>query len=395
MQKKHIDTQLLHTGIPAFRDRTAPVNTPVVRTSTVSFESTAAYEDIGRRNAAGEKVATYGREGMDTHRALEDAIGLLEEGRHTFLTPSGLAGISLTFLALLSQGDHVLVADSVYAPVRRLHRNVLQRMGIDLTYFSASKDDLEALIQPNTKMMYVESPGSLLYEVLDMPRIAEIAHRHALIVATDNTWGSGYLYRPLTLGADVSIVASTKYISGHSDVMQGAVVVNDMALAKKLHRANESIGFSVSADDAYLALRGVRTMPLRLAQHQRNALEVAQFLEQHADVRRVFHPALPSDPGHALWKRDFTGGNGLVSFEFARPDVAAANAFIDALQYFDIGASWGGYESLIQIIPPQRLAEQSCWTGSNPAVRLHVGLEAAQDLIDDLRQAFEIAAGRK
>jgi cystathionine beta-lyase len=386
---KHIDTRLLHAGTPPFNDKTAPVNPPVVRTSTVRFESTAAYEEIYRRRAKGEVLPTYGRQGMDTHRALEEAIGLLEGGNHTVLTPSGLAAISLTFLALLAPGDHVLVADNVYAPVRRLHKDLLLRMGISFTYFSAGKDDLETLIAPNTKMIYAESPGSLLYEILDMPRIGAIAKRHGLIVATDNTWGSGYLHQPLALGADVSIIASTKYISGHSDVMQGAVVANDAALAKKIYVAHESIGLSISADDAYLALRGVRTMPVRLAQHQRNALQAAQFLEQHPMVRKVFHPALPSDAGHAIWRRDFNGANGLVSFEFSRPGPGAARAFVDALQFFSIGASWGGYESLVQIIEPARLAEQSYWTGGNSAIRLHIGLESAQDLIDDLAQAFK------
>jgi cystathionine beta-lyase len=388
---KHIDTRLLHAGTPPFKDKIAPVNTPVVRTSTVRFESTTAYDEICRRRAKGEALPTYGRQGMETHRALEEAIGVLEGGSHTLLTPSGLAAISLTFLALLSPGDHVLVADNVYAPVRRLHKDLLQRMGIGFTYFSAANDDLEALIAPNTKMIYAESPGSLLYEILDLPRIAAIGKRHKLIVATDNTWGSGYLYRPLALGADVSIIAATKYISGHSDLMQGAVVVNDAALAKKIYSTHESIGFAISADDAYLSLRGVRTLPVRLAQHQRNALQVAEFLEQHPAVRKVFHPALPSDAGHAIWQRDFSGANGLVSFEFSQPGVVAARAFVDALQFFSIGASWGGYESLVQIIEPARLAEQSYWTGSNPAVRLHVGLESAQDLIDDLEQAFKLA----
>jgi cystathionine beta-lyase len=392
---EHIDTRLLHAGTPPFQDTIAPVNTPVVRTSTVRFESVAAYEQIYRRRAKGENLPTYGRQGMDTHRALEEAIGLLEAGTDTVLAPSGLAAISLVFLALLSPGDHVLVADNVYAPVRRLHKDVLQRMGITFTYFSASKDDIEALVAPNTKMIYAESPGSLLYETLDMPRIAAIAKRHDLVLATDNTWGSGYIYRPLTLGADISIIASTKYISGHSDLMQGAVVSRDPALAQKIYRAHESIGYAVSPDDAYLALRGIRTMPVRLAQHQRNALEVAQFLESHAAVRKVFHPALPSDAGHAIWLRDFAGANGLVSFEFNRAEVVAARAFVDALQHFSIGASWGGYESLVQIMEPARLAEQSYWTGSNPAVRLHIGLESAQDLIVDLRQAFEVAASVK
>lgn len=385
---KHIDTQLLHAGAPRFHDKTAPVNVPVVRTSTVRFENIAGYEAINARRATGEIVANYGRQGMDTHRALEQAISLLEGGSHTFLAPSGLAAISLTMLALLSPGDHVVVADNVYAPVRRLHEKLLQRLNIEFTYFSATRDDLDTLIRPNTKLVYVESPGSLLYEILDLPHIAEIAHRHGVPVATDNTWGSGYLYRPLQLGADISIISSTKYISGHSDLMQGAVVLKDAALANKIHEGNEAIGYSVSPDDVYLALRGIRTMPLRLAQHQRNALQVAQFLQQHPLVRNVYHPALPSDPGHALWQRDFTGCNGLVSFEFSRPGVAAAEAFVDALTLYGIGASWGGYESLVQVISPKTLAQQSYWRGSNSTIRLHIGLEATDDLIEDLQRGF-------
>lgn len=389
---KHIDTSLLHAGKPHFQGQTAPVNVPVIRTSTIRFENTAAYEDIYRRRAEGEAISTYGRSGMDTHRALEAAISTLEGGQYTFLTPSGLSAISLTFLTLLSPGDHALVSDNVYAPVRHLQHSLLERLGITFSYFSARDNNLEQLIRPNTKLIYVESPGSLLYEVLDLPMIVAIAERHRLPVAIDNTWSSGYLFQPLTLGAHISIIAATKYIAGHSDLMQGAVVLNDPDLAKRMTATNDSLGLSISADDAYLALRGVRTMPVRLAQHQRNALQVAQFLAQHQAVRQVFHPALASDRGHALWQRDFSGANGLLSFEFERHDLKSACAFVDALQYFSLGASWGGYESLVQIVSPAQLAKQSSWSGSNPVVRLHIGLENVQDLIDDLQQAFATAA---
>ncbi|MGO4156337.1 cystathionine beta-lyase [Cupriavidus sp. YAF13] len=384
----HRDTQLIHAGTPPFVQGHGPVNVPVVRTSTVRFENSDAYDDIRARHARGERVSSYGRQGMDTHRALEDAIAGLEGGNRTFLAPSGLAAISLTFLALLSPGDHALVVDSVYAPVRRLEQTLLRRLGIEVSYFSPSEDDVQALIRPNTRLLYLESPSSLLYEVLDLPRLAQIAHRHGVVVATDNTWASGHVLQPLALGVDISILASTKYISGHSDLMQGAVVVKDAGLARRIADAYDGFGLAISADDAYLALRGIRTLAVRLAQHQRNALAVAQFLEAHEAVGRVFYPALPSDPGHALWLRDFSGANGLVSFSLPTADEAAARKLVDSLSLFGLGASWGGYESLVQVAAPERLAQHSYWRGTEPVIRLHIGLEAPEDLIADLAQGL-------
>lgn len=384
----HRDTQLIHAGTPPFVQGHGPVNVPVVRASTVRFENSDAYDDIRERHARGERVSTYGRQGMDTHHALEDAIAGLEGGNRAFLAPSGLAAISLTFLALLSPGDHALVVDSVYAPVRRLEQTLLRRLGIEVSYFSPSRDDVQALIRPNTRLLYLESPSSLLYEVLDLPRLSTIAHRHGVVVATDNTWASGHVLQPLALGVDVSILASTKYISGHSDLMQGAVVVKDEGLARRIADAYDGFGLSIGADDAYLALRGIRTLAVRLAQHQRTALAVAQFLEAHEAVGRVFYPALPSDPGHALWLRDFSGANGLVSFALPTADVAAARKLVDSLRLFGLGASWGGYESLVQVAAPERLAQHSYWRGTEPVIRLHIGLEAPEDLIADLAQGL-------
>jgi len=383
-------TQLLHAGVPALRNGSGPVNVPVVRTSTVRFENTQAHADYHHRRAAGERVAAYGRHGLDTHQALEDAVTQLEGGYRAFLTPSGLSAISLVLLALLSPGDHALVADSVYSPVRRVDTTLLQRLGITLEYFSPARDDLATLLRPNTRLVYLESPSSLLYEVLDLPKLAAIARAHGATVVADNTWSGGWFYKPLALGAHISVQAATKYIAGHSDVMQGVVVVDSAALAAKLSLAYEALGLTIGADDAYLALRGLRTLPVRLAQHQRNATEVAQYLQRHAQVARVFYPALPDDPSHTLWKRDFSGASGLVSFEFRQDGVHAANAFVDALQFFGIGASWGGYESLALIAAPERLQEHSHWTGNSPVVRLHIGLEDPADLIRDLTQAFLI-----
>ncbi|MDF3837453.1 cystathionine beta-lyase [Cupriavidus basilensis] len=391
----HRDTRLIHAGTPPFSQGHGPVNVPVVRASTVRFESAAAYDDIRERHARGERVSAYGRQGMETHRALEDAIAALEGGDRTFLVPSGLAAISLTFVALLSPGDHALVVDSVYAPVRRLEQTLLRRLGIEVSYFSPGRDDVAALIRPNTKLLYLESPSSLLYEVLDLPRLAQIAHRHGVVVAADNTWASGHVLQPLALGVDVSILAATKYISGHSDLMQGALVVRDAALVRRLADAYDGFGLAIGADDAYLALRGIRTLAVRLAQHQRNALAVAHYLEAHAAVGRVFYPALPSDPGHALWLRDFSGANGLVSFSLPGADAAGARKLVDSLRLFGLGASWGGYESLVQVAAPERLAEHSYWRGTEPVIRLHIGLEAADDLIADLEQGLAALPQRR
>ncbi|KAF1042678.1 MAG: Cystathionine beta-lyase [Herbaspirillum frisingense] len=389
---RHIDTELIHAGSPPFHGGAAPVNVPVVRTSTVRFAGTAEYDSIHERRAAGENIASYGRHGLETHRALETAINALEGGTRCFLTPSGLSAITLTFLALLSPGDHALVSDSVYSPLRRVDQQLLRRLGIDLSYFSPGRDRVEDLIRPQTRLLYVESPGSLLYEVLDLPALAQLARRRGIVLATDNTWGSGYLYRPLQLGAHISVLAATKYISGHSDVMQGAVVVGDDELAVRIAQASDNLGLAISADDAYLSLRGIRTLPVRLAQHQANALQVAHFLQAHPRVGRVFYPALPSDPGHALWQRDFSGANGLLSFSLREDDADLARRFVDALELFAIGASWGGYESLVQLAAPARLHEHSYFTERRPVVRLHVGLENANDLVDDLSRAFQKAA---
>ncbi|AUT72310.1 cystathionine beta-lyase [Paraburkholderia hospita] len=385
----HLLTRVLRAGAPPFEDGAAPVNVPVVRTSTVRFESDADRVELHHRREAGEPVGTYGRHGMATHRALEAAIGELEGASEVLLAPSGLSAITLVFIALLSPSDHVLVQDSVYGPVRERAEPLLTRLGVSFSYFSASEGVPAAHVRPNTRLIYAESPSSFFYEVVDLPALATFAREHGILLAADNTWGAGLLYRPLALGADISLQATTKYLGGHSDLMQGAVSTANATLARKLRDTHDALGLSVGADDAYLALRGIRTLAVRLAQHGRNALEVAQYLqaERHA-VARVFHPALPDDPGHALWRRDFAGANGLVSFALRHADHDKARAFIDALRLFGIGASWGGYESLALIAPPSRVREHSYWRGSEPVVRLHVGLEDPADLIDDLKQAF-------
>ena len=388
MTTHHLDTKLLHIGSAPFDPETgtAPVNLPSMRTSTVRFENLAALERVFAKRAAGERAISYGRSGMDTHRALEEVFMQLEGGTYCVLAPSGMAAINIAFLGILKTGDHVLVCDGVYGPVRNLDRALLKGLGITVTYFAA-QDDLDALITPETKMIYVESPGSLLFEMLDLPAMAAIAKQRGVLLAADNTWGSGYIYRPLALGADISVVAGTKYVAGHSDVMLGAVVAKDESVAARLHSAQYAMGNSISADDAWLALRGVKTMAVRMPQHAINAMKVCEFFDRQPYVAKIFNPAWHKDAGYALWQRDCTGANGMLSVELkCTPD--AAKAYVDALTLFGIGFSWGGYESLVQWVDPGTLAAHSYWKHSpNALLRFHIGLEDVDDLITDLKQA--------
>lgn len=390
----HLDTLLQHTGLAEFDSVTgaAPVALPSMRTSTVRFRDLDALDAAHAARSRGERATTYGRAGMQTHAALEDVFCKLEAGERAFLAPSGMAAITLAMMALLDAGDHVLIADCAYGPVRTLDTTVLQRFGVTTTYCRGTVQAFEAQRRPETRMLYVESPGSLLFEMLDLPALADYARRHGLPLVVDNTWGSGYIYQPLALGADVSVVAGTKYVGGHSDLMLGAVVVKDAALAKRLSDNHYALGLSVSADDAWLALRGARTLPIRMKESARNALAVCEFLASRPEVSRIYHPAWPQDPGHALWKRDCTGSNGMLAVAF-RFDAAAARRFVNALRLFGIGYSWGGFESLVQLVEPSALKSHGYWPNDgDPVVRLHIGLEAASDLIEDLGQALSAAA---
>ena len=398
MSKKDLslNTRLLHTGLAAFDPATgmAPVALPSMRTSTVRFKNLDTLDQAQVAKAKGDRVVTYGRMGMDTNAALETVFAALENGTHTYLAPSGLAAITAVFLALLKAGDHALVSDSVYGPVRYLDQALLKGLNIEITYFS-SQDDVASLLRPNTRMVYVESPGSLLFEMIDLPAMADITRARGIPLVADNTWGVGGLYRPLDLGAQVSVVAGTKYIGGHSDLLLGAVVSNDAALAQKINTTQYAMGYAVSADDAWLALRGSRTLTLRLAQHAKNAREVCDFLAARPEVSRVFHPAHPEDAGHALWQRDCAGSNGMLAVHLNLPP-AQGRALVDSLELFSIGYSWGGFESLVQYVDVGTLGGHSYWnrTGLTDGcvLRLHIGLESTDDLIADLTAGFDQAA---
>lgn len=388
-----LDTLLQHTGLAAFDPETgaAPVALPSMRTSTVRFRDLDALDAAYAARSSGERRVTYGRVGMDTHAALEDVFCRLEGGERAFLASSGLAAITLSMVALLNAGDHVLIADCAYGPVRTLDSTVLRRFGVESTYCRGTVAAFEAARRPETRMLYVESPGSLLFEMLDLPALAAYAREQGLLLVVDNTWGSGYIYQPLRLGADVSVVAGTKYVGGHSDLMLGAVIVKDQALAKRIGENHYALGMSVSADDAWLALRGVRTLPIRMKECARNALAVCEFLAARPEVARIYHPAWPQDPGHTLWKRDCSGSNGMLAVAL-KVDAAAARRFVNALQLFGIGYSWGGFESLVQLVEPAALKVHGYWPNDgHPVVRLHVGLEAAEDLIADIDQALQTA----
>lgn len=377
-------TRLLRAGRP----HSGWVNTPVTRASTYVFDSVAAWRDTRARREQ-ERLPSYGARGTDSTHALEDALVELEQGFRAKLFPTGQAAIVTVLLAYLRAGDHVLVTDAVYEPVRRFCAEHLSRLGIEFSFYAPDGTGLAQLLRPNTRMIYAESPGSLTYEMPDLRSLADLARRHGCWLAVDNTWASGLLCQPLSLGADISILAATKYLGGHADVMMGAVIANPRAW-RALERASIDFGQTVGADDAFLVLRGMRSLPLRLAQHARSALHVAKWLQGRAEVARVLCPALPGDPSHAVWLRECSGTNGLLTLEFAA-DVGEADMerFIDALDLFGIGASWGGFESLAVPVQLRNARSLPGMPVRGAMLRLHIGLEDPDDLIADLEQAFE------
>ncbi|AYV13572.1 cystathionine beta-lyase [Shewanella algae] len=364
------------------------INPPVFRASTVVFDSVEQMRHATANRAKGEMF--YGRRGTPTHFAFQAAIAELEGGVGTALYPSGSAAISGALLSFLKAGDHLLMVDSVYEPTRDLCDKLLKGLGIEISYYDPLIGaGIRELIRPNTKVLFLESPGSITMEVQDVPTLCRIAHEHQLVTMLDNTWASPINCRPFEMGVDISIQAATKYIVGHSDVMLGTATANE-AHWDTLRENSYLMGQCTSADDIFLAARGLRTLGVRMAQHEKNALKVANFLAQRPEVDHLRHPAFASCPGHEFFQRDFSAANGLFSFVLKEGNRQAMTAFVEGMEHFKMGFSWGGFESLILAISGiEKLRTATQWDSSKPLVRLHIGLEDPDDLIADLERAFE------
>lgn len=381
-----INTRLAHIGNDP-KSYFGFVNPPVVHASTVLFPDAKTIESRGQKY-------TYGTRGTPTTDALAAAIDELEGSAGTIIVPSGLAAVTVPFLAALSAGDHLLVVDSVYGPTRHFCNTMLARLGIETTYYDPMiGSDIEKLMRSNTKLVHTEAPGSNTFEMQDIPAIAEVAHAGGALVSMDNTWATPLFFKPLDHGVDISIHAATKYPAGHSDVLMGTVSANQAAWPA-LREAHLALGVCAAPDDTYMTLRGLRTMGVRLARHQHTTLAIARALEGMPGVARVLHPALESFPGHDLWKRDFCGSSGIFSIVLDAADPAThrakAHAFLDALEIFGLGYSWGGYESLAVhanlsdrtvAMPPRQ----------GPVIRLQIGLEDCEDLMDDIGRGLAAA----
>ncbi|MBW9061832.1 cystathionine beta-lyase [Rhizobium herbae] len=380
------NTRLAHIGNDP-SDYHGFVNPPVVHASTVLFPNARTMETRAQKY-------TYGTRGTPTTDALCEAIDELEGSAGTILVPSGLAAVTVPFLAFLAAGDHALIVDSVYFPTRHFCDTMLKRLGVSVDYYDPMIGaGIESLIKPNTKLVHTEAPGSNTFEMQDISAISAVAHRHGCVVTMDNTWATPLYFKPLDHGVDISIHASTKYPSGHSDILLGTVSAN-AAHWEQLKEANITLGICASPDDSYQILRGLRTMGVRLDRHQESTLNIARWLEEREDVARVLHPALPSFPGHELWKRDFAGSSGIFSFVLKTdsPDrfKAKAHAFLDALSLFGLGYSWGGFESLALHVG---LSDRKvCKAPSEgPVLRLQIGLEDVADIRKDIEAGLAAA----
>ncbi len=381
---KGIHTRLAHIGNDP-REFFGFVNPPVVHASTVLFPDAATM-------AARNQKYTYGTRGTPTTDALCSAIDTLEGSAGTILVPSGLAAVTIPLLAFLSAGDHVLIVDSVYHPTRNFADTMLKRMGVEVDYYDPLVGaGISTLMKPNTKVVFTESPGSNTFEMQDIPAIAREAKARGAVVMMDNTWATPLYFRPLEHGVDISIHAATKYPAGHSDVLLGTVSANE-ACWKRLQETHFTMGCCAAPDDVYQVLRGLRTMGVRLERHEENALDVARWLEDQPGVSRVLHPGLESFPGHDIWKRDFSGASGIFSIVLAGGGEREAHAFLDALEIFGLGYSWGGYESLaVHVFLGDRTVAKGDYEG--PVIRLQIGLENPEDIKADLARGLAAAAG--
>jgi len=384
-KSKKLDTLLTHAGRSP-EANFGVVNPPVYHASTV-LHPTVAKLEAAQRNRYNQ--VTYGRHGTPTTFALEEAVAAVQGGYRAIAFCSGAACCFAAILAFVKAGDHVLVTDSVYGPVRAFCTGFLERFGVASTFYDPQGGaGIAALIRPNTRLIYLESPGSLTFEVQDVPAIVAVAKARGIKTIIDNTWAAPVFFKPLSLGVDVEVISGTKYIVGHSDAMMGFAVTTEECFLP-VRNSTSQLGYHAAPDDCYLAQRGLRTAAVRMRQHHEQGLALARWLAGRPEVARVLHPGLPDDPGHLLWKRDFTGASGLFAFVL-RQDIGAGHiaAMLDGMELFGMGASWGGYESLLLPVHPERMRTAVPWT-EGPVLRLHAGLEDREDLIADLARGFD------
>jgi cystathionine beta-lyase len=380
------ETRLIHTRDARLGRVT--VNPPVERASTVLFRDEAGLYGV---------KPTYGRMGLTVHRELEAAMGELEGATHTRLAGNGLQACALAIASVVSSGDHLLFSDSAYGPTARFCERRLKAMGIEAERFDPrSGGEIASLFRPNTKAIFLEAPGSLTFEITDTPAIIAAASQRGIRTILDNTWGAGLLHQPLALGVDISVQALTKYAVGHADAFGGAVMTRSSSLYTRIAAASEDWGITLAPDDAYLALRGLRSLHTRLKAHEAAGLEMAHWLAGRPEVDSVLHPALPGSPDNTLWQRDFSGSNGLFGVILKSVPEGGLERFFNALSLFSLGFSWGGFESLVIPCDQQLERMKGSWTETRagPLLRFHIGLEATRDLKADLEAGFKALAGK-
>jgi len=361
------------------------VNPPVYRASTITRRNLAEWREVRRRMF---DDVVYGRFGTPTTKAFEEAVAALESADRAVAVSSGMAACTAAILATVKGGDHFLVPDNAYQPVRKLAENFLRPFGVETTYYDPSIGaGIAGLIRDNTSLIWLEAPGSQTMEMQDIPAITAVARERGITTGIDNTWATPFFFKPLDFGVDLSVNAATKYLVGHSDAMLGVVSIRAELFERVKITAN-SMGSCPGSEECYLGLRGLRTLAVRLKQHEENALLVANWFRSRPEVNRVLYPALPDDPGHALWKRDFSGASGLFSVILEPAGEVQVAAMVDDLEHFGLGASWGGYESLVLPFDPTAYRTATEWRAAGPCLRFHIGLENPDDLIADLEAGF-------